>query len=232
MYFLFWTGAYHEKGQMFNGWNLSYVATYYFLLIIASALLIIHVEEDVSYWDIQQGGLSKYLLKPFPYIVSKFIEELPWRLLQGSFGVLLLIVFRSIFGNFVSLVNTMSGIFFAVIILVAAYILSFIFKMIVGISALWITDYSGLQELVEAIIIVFAGLLMPLEFFPPLMRQVSFFLPFSYMIYYPVLAFQGKLDPMMSLNVITVQLVWIAALWFFYQFLWKKGVRLFTGLGQ
>src|SRR5689334_7180600 len=71
-FLIFWTGAYNEKSTLFAGWNLSYVSTYYFLLVIASSLLIVHIEEDISYWDIQQGGLSRYLLKPFSYVKSKF----------------------------------------------------------------------------------------------------------------------------------------------------------------
>jgi ABC-2 type transport system permease protein len=232
MYFLYWSSAYREKGVLFGGWNLSSVATYYFLLIIASAFLMVHIEEGISYLDIQQGGLSKYLLKPFSYIQIKFIEELPWRLLQGVFGVMLVIAFRSVLGNFVVLVDTLPGILLSLAILVSGYILSFVFKMIVGISALWITDYSGLQEVIEAIMIVFAGLLMPLEFFSPILQRIAFSLPFSYMIYYPVVAFQGKLDMMMSLRVLGAQLVWIMVFIVTYQVMWKKGVRLFTGLGQ
>jgi ABC-2 type transport system permease protein len=232
VYFLFWRGAYAGNQAPDTEWNLQALATYYFLLVIAGSLLIVHIEEDVAYWDIQQGGLSRYLLKPFSYIRLKFFEELPWRIIQGFFGIIIFVVFWLLFGSFVTLAHTASAILFAIGIACCGYIISFIFKMIIGISALWFTDYSGLQQLVEAVILIFAGMLMPLEFLPPVIRQIAFSLPFSYIIYFPLVAFQGKLTAMESIRTIGIQIVWIVLLAAIYQFLWKKGTRLFTGLGQ
>lgn len=231
-YFLFWSGMYAGNQIPFAQWNISSLATYYFLLIIAGSLLLVHIEEDVAYWDIQQGGLSRYLLKPFSYIRSKFFEELPWRIIQGMFGVIIFIGFWIFFGSFVTLAHTPAAILLAVGIAVCGYIISFLFKMIVGISALWFTDSSGLQQLVEAILFIFAGMLMPLEFLPKTVQQAAYAMPFSYIIYFPLMAFQGQLTHGESLRTIGIQIVWILLLAGIYQVMWKKGIRLFTGLGQ
>ena len=145
---------------------------------------------------------------------------------------MIFIIFWVLFGSFVSVTHTVPDILFALSIAFFGYIISFIFKMIVGISALWLTDYSGLQQLVEAVILIFAGMLMPLEFLPNIVRQIAFSLPFSYIIYFPLLAFQGKLTVPESLRTIGIQVAWIVILAGIYQLLWKKGVRLFTGIGQ
>jgi len=231
-YFLFWTGMYAGNQVPFAQWNLSSIATYYFLLVIAGSLLVVHIEEDVAYWDIQQGGLSQFLLKPLSYILLKFFNELPWRLIQGFFGVIIFVMFWILFGSFIEVAHTSLDIVFAVFIIVLGYIISFIFKMIVGITALWFTDYSGLQQLVEAILFIFAGMLMPLEFLPKAVQQAAYAMPFSYIIYFPLMAFQGKLTNIESLRTIGIQIVWIVLLAGIYQLMWKKGIRLFTGLGQ
>jgi ABC-2 type transport system permease protein len=232
IYFLFWRGAYAGNQTVFAQWNLSSIATYYFLLVIAGSLLMVHIEEDVGYWDIQQGRLSQFLLKPFSYIQLKFFNELPWRIIQGFFGVIIFAAFWILFGSFVTLAHTAPAVLFAIGIAICGYIISFIFKMIIGISALWFTDYSGLQSLVEAVILVFAGMLMPIDFLPTTIRQIAFSLPFSYMIYFPLLAFQGKLTVLESVRTLGIQGLWIVLLLIIYQVLWRKGVRLFTGLGQ
>lgn len=231
-YFLFWSGAYAGNQTVFAQWNLSSIATYYFLLVIAGSLLIVHIEEDVAYRDIQLGGLSQFLLKPLPYILLKFFDELPWRIIQAFFGVIIFVAFWILFGSFVTLAHTAPAIFFAVSIAFCGYMISFLFKMIVGISALWFTDYSGLQQLVEAVILIFAGMLMPLEFLPNGIQQIAYASPFSYIIYFPVLAFQGKLTLIESIRTIGIQIIWIVLLAGMYQLMWKKGIRLFTGLGQ
>jgi len=232
LFYIFWAGAYHEKGNIFTSWNLSNVAVYYILLVIAGSLLIVHIEEDVAHWDIQEGGLSRYILKPFPYIWLKFFEELPWRLIQGAFGIITFVVFRILLGDFLSVSLPLSIVILAVCIWIFAYLLSFFYKMILGISALWITDYSGLQQISEVVIVIFAGLLMPLEFLPDTVRQIATALPFSYIIYYPLVALQGKLNIVDMLRVIGIQSLWIIGLHFLFQLLWKKGVKLFTGIGQ
>ncbi len=232
IFYLFWKSVYHENSMTFSDWSLSNVASYYFFLVIAGSLLIVHIEEDVAHWDIQQGGLSRYLLKPFSYMKMKFFEELPWRIIQGFFGVFVLVLFSIFFGNLLSFVKIPFGIFLASIIVILAYSISFIFKMIVGISALWFTDFSGLQQVLEAILIVFTGSLMPLAFLPDIIHQLALVLPFAYIIYFPILAVQGKMQVWESLRVIGVQLLWVMLLLSFYKFLWKKGVKLYTGLGQ
>lgn len=229
---LFWIGAFAEKGNFIKDWSISSVSSYYFLLLIASSFLDVHIEESVAREDIQQGGLSKYLIKPFSYFWFKFFEEIPWRMIQGFFGLVIFINAFLFLGNFINLNNSIEGFFLSLIIMIFALFISFIFKMIVGISALWITDYSGLEQLVGITMLIFAGFIIPLEFFPSWLKTISYFLPFSYMIYFPVVAFTGKLAVVELFRVITVQVVWIIVLFLAYRLLWKKGIRKFTAFGQ
>lgn len=115
---------------------------------------------------------------------------------------------------------------------IMAYFISFIFKMIVGLSALWIIDYGGLQQLTIVIQMVFAGFVIPIQFFHPILKNIANILPFSYMIYYPVLAMQGKLVGMELLRVIGIQILWLGILILLYKKMWKVGIRMFTGIGQ
>lgn len=49
---LFWRGAF-QNTKTIGGWNFSSFVTYYFLLIIAGALLVSHIEEGVALDDIR-----------------------------------------------------------------------------------------------------------------------------------------------------------------------------------
>src|SRR3989344_6250916 len=76
---LFWKGATSGNSQIPAIWSYEVIATYYFLLVTASAMLVSHTEGDVARNDIQEGQLSMYITKPFSYYWFKFFEELPWR---------------------------------------------------------------------------------------------------------------------------------------------------------
>lgn len=231
-FYIFWAGAYSEKGQIIPTWSFSNVTAYYIVLVIAESFLVVHIEEDVARWDIQEGRLSGYILKPFSYIAFKFLEEIPWRIIQGAFGVVTFVVFRFLLGNFLSLALPFSTIVLVISMWIFGYILSFLYKMILGLSALWITDYAGLQQVSEVIFFIFGGLLMPLEFLPDIAKRIANMFPFAYTIYYPIVALQGKLSIYDSLRIIGIQLAWIAGLAIILHFVWKKGVTLFTGIGQ
>ncbi len=232
LYLLFWRGAF-ASGQLNNfSSSFSDISSYYFLLIFAGAFLTVHVEEDVALLDIKEGGLVKYLTRPFSYFWMKFFDEIPWRIIQGIFGIIILAIIMLWFGNFIKLATSPLSIFIAIIVGILAYFISFIFKMIVGLSALWIIDYGGLQQLTTVIMLVFAGFVIPLQFFHPILKNISNILPFAYMIYYPVLALQGKLVGMDLVRIIGTQIVWLGILIMLYNKMWKAGIRLFTGIGQ
>lgn len=230
--FIFWIGAFHEKGNFIKNWSLSYISSYYLLLIVTGSFLIVHIEQNVAKFDIQGGELTKYLLKPFSYFWFKFFQELPWRIVESTFAFFVLITSFLFLGSLISFNNSFETLILSFIIFLFAFFISFMFKMILGISALWITDFSGLSELIEVIMLVFAGLVIPLDFLPNILKTIAYVLPFSYIIYFPVIAILGKLSFFAAIKIIGVQMFWLSALSLIYSFLWKKGIRKFTAFGQ
>lgn len=191
-----------------------------------------HQEEDVAVLDIREGGLVKYLLRPFSYYWMIFLDELGWRVLQGFMALAALLLLSVFFKTFASLASSLEILFLGLIIFILGYFISFTFKMILGLSAFWVTDFWGLQQLTEVTVIVLAGFVMPVDLFPTVVRQIAFLTPFPYMVYYPLVAIQGKLFAFQLVQVIAVQLVWLTILALAYRYMWSTGVRKFTGVGQ
>lgn len=228
IYLLFWRGMIGAN-KSFSSAVLSDITLYYILFIVAGGFYV-HVEED-AYFDIVEGYLSAALLKPFSYYWRKFMSELPWRLIQGFFGVVSLMIFLFVGrmpGGFLSLEQVL----LALTVAVFGYFILFTFKMLVLLSALWLTDIGGLQQFVEMVIIVFGGFIMPIHFFPQWVSRIAYVLPFPYMLYAPVIAFQGKLVGWESLKVIGVQLIWLMLLILIYKQVWKHGIKKYSAVGQ
>ncbi len=232
IYLLFWRANLAENGGNYQGWNLSSIASYYFLIIIASSFLEVHIEEDVAYIDIQEGALVRYLVKPFSYFGSKFFEELPWRVVQGLCGVGIFILFQFFSRGLLKLANTPMTIVLAVLVILLGYLISYTFKMIMGLTALWLTDYRGLQNLLEVVFFIFAGILMPIDLYPSTLRLISTSLPFAYIIYFPVGAIQGKFLVPTLAQILLIQLIWLFCLYLVYHVIWIRGIRRFSGVGQ
>jgi ABC-2 type transport system permease protein len=228
----FWIGALKGSTTLPAEWTFSTITSYYFLLIIATALLTAHIEEVVAKEDIQEGKLVKYLLKPFSYFWVNFFIETPFRVLQGSMAIFesfLLVYFFKV--NF-AFSTDWSILFLSFIITILAYFLSFIFKMIVGLLAFWLIDIHGFYQLVDVTLLVFAGYILPINLLPGFLEKLSYILPFSYMIYFPITAFQGKFQIFQLFQIISVQIIWLLIFYFLYRMLWEKGLKKFTAVGQ
>lgn len=225
---LFWRGAKTDAAQ----WSFSNVTSYYLLLVIAGSLLMSHIEDDVAVLDIQEGGLAAYLLKPFNYYWIKFYSELPWRIFQGIFGIISFFVITFLFHITVAI--SLSPMTIATTFLMAffGYFISFTYKMVLGLLAFWFTDISGMYQLSEMLIFIFAGYIVPIRLYPDILATIAYLLPFPYILYYPTIALQGILTQWEIIRVIGIQCAWLIGLTLTYMILWKKGIKIFTGVGQ
>lgn len=229
---VYWKAVFSQHGGAFGGLGDAQITSYYLLLVIIGAMLEAHIEEDVGKVDIQQGGLVRYLLKPFSYLEYQFLSEIPWRVIQGSFGLLVLLCILFFTNIPLALSHTTSVIFMGIIVGLLGFGVSFMFKMILGILAFWFTDYSGLATLIEIITLIFAGFLMPIEFFPSVVHMIAVYLPFAYVIYFPIRVIQGVVLMNDIVNIVLMQIMWIVVFFITYKVLWLRGVKKFTGIGQ
>ncbi len=229
---LFWRGALTSNKEILPGWNISTITSYYFLVAIAGAFLISHIEEDISEYDIQKGELVRYLVKPFPYYWIKLFEEMPYRLLQGIYGIIVLVIIYFFFSKFITITNNFVSLTLAVIIAVLGFFLSNTFKEILGLLAFWIVEVWGIFDVVEVAQVVLAGFAMPVVLLPSFVKVAANLSPFAYMIYYPVIAFIGRLTNQEALNVIFIQFAWLLVLSLVYKKAWSAGIKKFTAIGQ
>lgn len=228
---IFWTGVSQSGAGSLAGWSLSSITTYYLLLIFASSFLITHRETDIAVLDIQEGGLVSYLLKPFSYFLLHFFGELGWRVMQGSFAVIIFLILSVLLNHTITSATPLSFLL-SFCIIVLGYVISFTLKFLLGLSAFWVIDFRGIQQIGDVLLLILAGFIMPISLFPPLLEHIALLTPFPYMVYFPVISLQGELFPFQQIQVITVQLVWLSILFLVYKVMWRSGIKKFTGVGQ
>ncbi len=232
LFILFWKGAFQGRTEIAPSWTFSSITTYYFVLTIVASTLMAHIEESVSQEDIEEGGLVRFLLKPYSYFWIKFSSEIHYRLLQGAYGIIVLFIFLKLFSIRLVLATDIFIMLLTIIIMVLAYFLSFIFKMIIGFIAFWTTSIRGVYSLVDIILLIFAGYIMPLELLIRPIDSIAKILPFSYMIYFPVVSIQGKYNPQELLHIVGAQVIWLMIFLVIYRIVWSNGLKKFSGVGQ
>lgn len=224
---LFWRGANISQGAF------SAISSYYFLLMIGGSLLMSHSEENVGLLDIQEGRLGSYLLKPFTYFISKWLEELPYRLLQGTFGITTVLLFILVFHIKLSILSlNILNILLCLLIIIAGICLAQVYKMCLAFICFWTTDVYGIFQLPEILIFILSGYILPISFYPHSIAIIAYILPFTYIIYFPVASVAGFFSTMQLLLILSGQIAWLGIFAIVYKVLWRNGVKAFTGVGQ
>lgn len=227
---MFWKGAL-KPGEVLNGWTNISIQSYYLLVIIIQAMLISHIEINVAIEDIKGGELAKYLLKPMNYLWLKLSDESTWRLTQGAYGILVILTFY-FFKIYVVVSKGLVILTLALCICIFAFILSFFFKMVLGLLAFWMTDVYGVLETNDVLLLLFSGTLMPFDLLPKWIQTVAQYTPFPYFVYYPVAAFIGKFSSSQLLFIVVQEFIWIVGLYLLYRIMWNFGTKKFAGVGQ
>jgi len=225
IYILFWKGT-------IRGAQFSLIVTYYVLVTIMGAFLMSHIEGDIAVNDIQYGQLTSYLVKPLSYYWKKLYEELPYRVLQGFFGICILVMLTKVFKLSIQITNTPNILLMSVCVMIMAFFIAYTFKAVLGLLAFWFVDVDGLFHLSEIIIILFAGYIMPIDMMPKAWYQAAQIMPFSSMIYYPIIVLQGQLNVAEIWSVLAKQSFWLIFFLIIYLIVWQRGIRKFTALGQ
>lgn len=228
---LFWNGATASHGGSVLGWTFSNFATYYLLVVLAGSLFLAHIEFGLAR-DINRGDTTIYLLRPRPFFILMFLHELPWRIIQGFFTIITICIIAFFTKNIVQVVNSPTQIIFAILIVILALIMSFTFKMCVGLLAFWFTEVSGITQMDDLIVTICGGIIAPLALLPIQLQLLLQALPFAYMLYYPIMALLGKLDFYSEIKVIIIQLLWLVIFSILYKFLWYSGRKKFTAFGR
>jgi len=180
--------------------------------------------------EVRSGTLSMRLLRPVSPIVSYAIENLsafPSRLIIAV-PVALLMLAAS--GSEHLPADAVGWLLFFLSWL-GAWLLTFIVHVIMGTLAFWLEQSIKLMDVWFAGYLVFSGYLVPIELFPPGLREVALYSPFHAQIGLPVETLIGAHTRAETLGWIAVQWGWVLVLGTLCAVLWRRGLRRYGAVG-
>lgn len=231
MVLMYYYGAHSSGGFTFQSYTFPEMTAYYIGAVIVTSLLVVHVEEVIAFHDIALGNLSGHLLRPIPYFVTRFLSELPFRIIQGGFGIIVFVV-AAIFYPQIVFGMSLETICMGIIGSLFGYGISFFFKMTAGFCTFWLTDYRGMEQLVDVFFLMSAGLIVPLSSLPFALGNIFVYLPLSGVVYYPLQLFLGKYSWDQALLIYLLQAVWMVFFYFTAKILWHKGLKIYDPILQ
>ena len=112
-----------------------------------------------------------------------------------------------------------------------SFLLYVLYNFCFGMIAFTNTYMFGVKRIEEAIFMFLSGQLIPISFFPHVIQTIFEYLPFSSMIYTPVMIYMGKYSVEQTIFAVCRQLVWLVILYLLGSFLWKKITKRLIVLG-
>lgn len=115
--------------------------------------------------------------------------------------------------------------------LLGAWLITFLAMAVIGALAFWIESSGSLFEVWLGLFGVFSGYLIPLELFPRWLETAARFLPFRYMLAFPVEMLIGMAPRRAALLELAVQWGFVAVLALAARVTWRLGLRRFAAFG-
>ena len=178
--------------------------------------------------EIVEGKLSFRLLQPLDpgwhHLASHFAE----RFARLPFAILLIVFFFFLYPD-AFWIPSLPNLLLCLLTVFLAFLLRFISQYTFAMMAFWIERANAIESFWFLFYLFLSGLIAPLEVFPPLLREIVLWTPFPYMINFPASILVGL--PTNVPQGILAMLGWIALFWVLNRWLWRKGLRQYSGMG-
>ncbi len=202
---------------------------YYLAALVVRLLTGAWVIWEVNF-EIRQGTLAFRLLRPIHPLVAYACENV------GAMPLRLGLVIPIAVGAF--LVTgaghvTSDPLLVALfpLSIVGAWLITFLAMSVIGALAFYVESSGSLFELWLGLFGVFSGYLIPLELFPRWLAQAARFLPFRYMLAFPVEAIIGMTPRPAALLELGIQWTFVALLALGARAAWRQGLKRFAAYG-
>lgn len=226
-----WTAIYQStKTGILYGYTYQQMILYTFFVGIIGRFLATGFEHEMND-DIKNGGLNKFIVKPINYCFYRSSCFLGERASVSLVFFIILGIFCIVFSMLGYFKVTGYKILFFMVSLILSLLLNFAVYFCVGIAGLWISEISRIFPAISIVLSVISGSIFPLDILGSNINKMLFFLPFKYLLQFPVDIITGK-EPSYPISfALFIQLGWVILLWTLAQFLWKKGLNKYIAIG-
>ena len=200
---------------------------YYLVLIVVNQLTFAQTNWTVGDL-IRDGTMNTILLRPIAPIVDTAAAEIAGKVVFLSFaipvaGLLLLVL---------SPADVLAGRSVAVRDHAARRLGSgFLWGYWLALTAFWSTRSHALVLMQDALVFVLAGQIAPISLLPGGLRTAAEWLPFRYMLGFPIEVLLGRVPEGALTRGIILQLVWLTVAGGLAYSLWRLGVRRHAAVG-
>lgn len=227
--FFLWKAIFATKSAV-GDYTFSGIVTYYVIAFLVEILAAHYTEYNMEDM-VRNGKLNKYLVRPMPFFWYRLFNELGWRVSKFIISFPLYFVFFYFFREFLVFPNIQRLIQFG-LALAFSSVLYFMVSYLISYTAFWLLKIGAVVNIMRGSLVpLLGGAVIPLDLFPPFARILADFLPFKYLIYFPIKVYLGQVSQIEFWQGILIGSSWILALGFFVWLVWPAALRKYESVG-
>lgn len=225
-YYFLWEAIYGEQ-KVLAGFTIAQMTTYVAVSWMARAFYFNNLDREIAN-EIRDGSVAVQFIRPYNYLFVKLMQGFG----EGLFRLLLfmgpgLAIVCLIFP--VRLPSDIGTWVLYLVMLVFSFLINTQINMLVGLFAFFVENNEGMLRMKRVLVDLFAGVIVPISFFPGWLSTMMKWLPFQAITYLPSSVFTGRIVGSEALQVLGIQIIWFIALIIPIAWVWRQArTRLFV----
>jgi len=179
-------------------------------------------------YEIRQGTLAFRLLRPIHPLVHYAAENAAAIPMRAAMALPIALVLLLAVGG-VTHDPVRWLVFLAAV--AGAWLITFLAMSVIAALAFWVDSATSVAQVWFGLFTVLSGYLLPLELFPPWLGTAARWLPFRYMLAFPVETILGFATRREALLELGVQWAFVAGLALAARAAWQAGLRRYSAFG-
>lgn len=224
-----WTTIFASTNSAF-GYDRDQMITYIFLAAFLQSAIMSTSLNGLS-GTIYRGGLSQLLLQPVNIYAVLATGEIADKLYNVIFLLIETGILFLIFKPDFAIPGPLTLLLF-VLWTLGGVAINYLISLLFGSFGFWSPDSWGPKFLFYLVVSFSAGKLYPLNILPSIIQTIIYLTPFPYYAFLQSQLFLGKLNSGEILFNSIVLLFWIFVLSLIVKFVWSKGIKNYSAVGQ
>jgi ABC-2 type transport system permease protein len=202
-------------------------ARYFLSVFIIRQLTIVWVIWEFEK-EVIEGKLSFLLLQPIDPVWRHLAMHISERFARLPFVLFFIFLFFVLYPD-ARWIPSLQAWLLSFIAVILAFVLRFLIQYSFALFAFWTERASAIDQFLFLFYLFFSGYIAPLEVFPPLIKEIALWTPFPYFIHFPAALIIGL--PVDFARGVVVISIWSIIFYFWNRYLWRKGLKKYSGMG-
>lgn len=179
---------------------------------------------------IRTGEIANELIRPVDCLKAQLAQALGAAVIEGFLSSSIAILLGLLLLEAAPPYSSMAVSLFLLSVCLG-FLIKFLISFIVALLCFWTLNSTGLLWAQTAVVNVFSGALIPLQFFPGWLKAIALGSPFQAIIHTPLAIYLGDVQSIALGQALAIQAVWVVVLWLLARLLWIPSIRALTVQG-